>query len=198
LAREADEAEFSAFFAARFHQARRLAYLLCGDWHRADDLAQAAFVRVASSWHRVRDHNAIDAYLRTCLMRSFLSDQRRVWRHRETSTGEPPDRVTADDSADAVADRVTMLEALAKLPPRQRAVLVCRYYDGLDVAATARVLGCTEGTVKSQSARALARLRGVLAALPEEAARLGVPAGAGQLGSDRVGAATGGRKEYGR
>jgi RNA polymerase sigma-70 factor (sigma-E family) len=159
---EAGEADFSAYFTARLHQARRLAYLLCGDWHRADDLAQSAFVRVASSWHRIRDPNAVDAYLRTCLMRSYLTEQRRVWRRRETSTAEPPERAAGHDDATAVTDRITMLRALAKLPPRQRAVLVCRYYDGLDVAATAQVLGCSQGTVKSQSARALATLRAAL------------------------------------
>jgi RNA polymerase sigma-70 factor (sigma-E family) len=169
--RWAAEEDFSAFFSTRFHQARRLAYLLCGDWHRADDLAQAAFVRIASSWHRIRDLDSLDAYLRTCLMRSFLSDQRRVWRRREAPTADVPEPAPAQDSADAVATRMTVLRALAQVPARQRAVLVCRYYDGLDVAGTARVLGCTEGTVKSQAARGLAALRTALAGLPEVADR---------------------------
>ena len=163
--RSAAEEDFSAFFSARFHQARRLAYLLCGDWHRADDLAQAAFVRIASSWHRIRDLDSLDAYLRTCLMRSFLSDQRRVWRRREAPTADLPEPAPTQDSADAVTTRMTVLRALAEVPARQRAVLVCRYYDGLDVAGTARVLGCTEGTVKSQAARGLAALRAALAEL---------------------------------
>src|SRR6266511_4375632 len=68
---QAPQEQFAAYFAARFHAARRRAYLLCGDWHRADDVAQNAFVRLASSWHRVRDSAALDAYLRTCLPRSF-------------------------------------------------------------------------------------------------------------------------------
>jgi len=172
--RTAEEEQFSAYFSARFHQARRLAYLLCGDWHRADDLAQLAFVRVASSWHRIRDHNALDAYLRTCLMRSFLTEQRRAWRRRETVTADLPEVSTGDDSAEAVANRVAVMRALAQVPPRQRAVLVCRYYDGLDVAATARVLGCTVGTVKSQSARGLAALRVALGG-PDERAQVGGP-----------------------
>jgi RNA polymerase sigma-70 factor (sigma-E family) len=166
-ARDEAEQQFSAYFSARFHKARRLAYLLCGDWHRADDLAQTAFVRVASSWHRIRDPNAVDSYLRTCLMRSFFTDQRRMWRRREHSTADVPDREVGADSADAVATRVAVMRALAQVPPRQRAVLVCRYYDGLDVAATAKVLGCTEGTVKSQSARGLAALRAALGDAPE-------------------------------
>jgi RNA polymerase sigma-70 factor (sigma-E family) len=162
--------EFSAFFAARFRSTRRLAYLLCGDWHRADDLAQTAFVRVASSWHRIRDSSAVDAYLRTCLMRSFLTEQRRVWRRREAPTADLPERAAAGDSAETVTTRVAVVNALAKVPARQRAVLVCRFYDGLDVAATARVLRCSEGTIKSQTARGLATLRAALSGLPEVAA----------------------------
>ncbi|HYN94524.1 MAG TPA: SigE family RNA polymerase sigma factor [Pilimelia sp.] len=156
------EREFTEYFSARFHQTRRLAYLLCGDWHRADDLAQSAFVRVAGSWHRVRDAEALDAYLRTCLMRSFFSDQRRAWRRREATAAELPDRPAGTDDADDAATRIAITRALLQVPPRQRAVLVCRYYDGLDVAATAQVLGCAEGTVKSQCARGLAALRAAL------------------------------------
>jgi RNA polymerase sigma-70 factor (sigma-E family) len=158
----AAEAEFSAYFAARFQRLRGLAYLLCGDWHRADDLAQLAFVRLASSWHRLRDPGAVDAYARTCLLRSYLSDQRRAWRRRESATAEVPDLAGSPDTAEAAADRVTVVRALAQVPPRQRAVLVCRYYEGLDVAATAALLGCSEGTVKSQTARGLDGLRRVL------------------------------------
>ena len=124
------EDEFTAFFAARFPQVRRRAYLLCGDWHGADDLAQTAFVRVASSWRRIRHSGALDAYVRTCLMRSFLSEQRRAWRRREASSATPPDRPDHVDSADAVTDRVALMRALAKVPPRQRAVLVCRFSTG--------------------------------------------------------------------
>ena len=170
-ARDEAEEQFSAFFSARFQRARRLAYLLCADWHRADDLAQAAFVRVASSWHRIRDPNALDAYLRTCLMHVFFSEQRRAWRSRESPTAELPERPAAGDSAETVTTRLAVIEALARVPPRQRAVLVCRFYDGLDIAETARVLRCSEGTIKSQTARGLATLRAGLTGLPEVAAR---------------------------
>jgi RNA polymerase sigma-70 factor (sigma-E family) len=156
------EDDFAAYFAARFPRLRGLAYLLCGDWHRADDLAQLAFVRLAASWHRVRDPGAVDAYLRTCLLRSYLSDQRRARWRRETTAGELPEVAGGPDPADAATDRVAVMRALAQVPPRQRAVLVCRYFEGLDVAATAAALGCTEGTVKSQTARGLDGLRRVL------------------------------------
>jgi RNA polymerase sigma-70 factor (sigma-E family) len=159
---QAPQEQFAAYFAARFHTARRRAYLLCGDWHRADDVAQNAFVRLASSWHRVRDSAALDAYLRTCLVRSFLSDQRRGWWRREAPTAELPERPSDVDSAEQVTTRITVIRALATVPPKQRAVLVCRFYDGLDVETTARVLGCSVGTVKSQTARGLVALRTAL------------------------------------
>jgi RNA polymerase sigma-70 factor (sigma-E family) len=162
MGRRTAEAEFAAYFAARFHRLRGVAYLLCGDWHRADDMAQLAFVRLASSWHRLRHPDAIDSYVRTCLLRSYLSDQRRAWRRRESTTADVPDAAGVAGTAEAAADRVTVMRALAQVPPRQRAVLVCRYYEGLDVATTASLLGCSEGTVKSQTARGLDGLRRVL------------------------------------
>ena len=118
MGRDAQEAEFSTYFAAGFDRTRRTAYLLCGDWHRADDLAQLAFVRLASSWHRLRDKGAIDAYVRTCLMRAFLSDQRRAWRRREAATAdlpEPPGRV---GRAAPGAPRGAGVAARAPGPPR--------------------------------------------------------------------------------
>jgi RNA polymerase sigma-70 factor (sigma-E family) len=162
MGRDSQEAEFTAYFAARFERLRRLAYLLCGDWHRADDLAQTAFVRLASSWHRLRDPGAIDSYVRTCLLRSYLSDQRLAWRRRESASGEVPELAGRSDTAEVAADRVAVVRALAQVPPRQRAALVCRYYEGYDVATTAALLGCSEGTVKSQTARGLQVLRRVL------------------------------------
>jgi RNA polymerase sigma-70 factor (sigma-E family) len=162
MGRDTHEADFTAYFAARFGRLRRLAYLLCGDWHRADDLAQLAFVRLASSWHRLRDPAAVDSYVRTCLLRSYLSDQRRAWRRREQAAAEVPETAGGPDAAEMTADRVAVMGALGQVPPRQRAVLVCRYYEGFDVATTAAMLGCSEGTVKSQTARGLQVLRRVL------------------------------------
>ena len=147
--------QFREYFVARRDTVRRTAYMLCGDWHWADDLTQTAFMRLAVSWRKVRDREALDAFVRTCLVRAYLADVRRVWRRRERTVAEPPDVATEANPA----DRMTFAAALAALPPRQRAVLVCRYYQDLDVAATAAALGCSEGTVKSQAARGLAKLR---------------------------------------
>jgi RNA polymerase sigma-70 factor (sigma-E family) len=157
-----DEQEFAEFFAARRDAVRRSAYLLCGDWHRADDFAQTAFVSLHRHWRRIRDKGALDAYVRRTLVRAVIDESRRPWR-RERFTDEVPERTSgAPDVGDAVATRAALLGALRKVPPRQRAVLVLRFLEGLDVSGVAKALGCTEGTVKSQTARGLATLRAEL------------------------------------
>jgi len=156
-----DRRQFSEYFAARRDTVRRTAYLLCGDWHWADDLTQAAFIRVASGWHRIREPQARDAFVRTCLVRTYLAEVRRIWRRRERPFADLPEPAIEDDT-DALAMRAEFLAALRKLPPRQRATLVCRFYQDLDIAETAEVLGCSEGTVKSQTARGLTALRQAL------------------------------------
>ncbi|MFC7547958.1 RNA polymerase sigma factor [Plantactinospora sp. GCM10030261] len=160
-----DRRQFSEYVAARRDIVRRAAYLMCGDWHWADDLTQSAFIRLAASWHRVRDPQALDAYVRTCLVRAYLAETRRVWRRRERSYADPPDTDDGQDSAEAVTRRLAFARALAHLPPRQRVTLICRFYQGLDVAETAATLRCSEGTVKSQTARGLAALKRVLGEL---------------------------------
>src|SRR3712207_3988928 len=93
------EQAFAAYFTARRDTVRRTAYLLCGDWHWADDLTQAAFIRLAGAWHTVRDRGALDAFVRTCLRRSYLAETRRVWRRRERAFAEPPDTVAVPDAS---------------------------------------------------------------------------------------------------
>ncbi|WP_433218886.1 SigE family RNA polymerase sigma factor [Dactylosporangium sp. CS-047395] len=157
-----EQEQFREYFTARHDAVRRTAYVLCGDWHWADDLTQAAFIRLATGWRTVRDRGALDAFVRTCLVRAYLSDVKRVWRRRERSVAEPPDRAGSGNSAERADGRMTFEAALRKLPPRQRAVLLCRYYQDLDVAETAATLGCSQGTVKSQAARGLAKLKELL------------------------------------
>ncbi|GAA3430659.1 SigE family RNA polymerase sigma factor [Kutzneria kofuensis] len=157
-----DEQEFAEYFAARRDAVRRTAYLMCGDWHRADDLAQTAFVALHRRWHKIRDREALDAYVRRTVVRAVIDESRRPWR-RERFTDQLPDTPTAaTEVGDAVATRHVLLDGLRKVPPRQRAVLVLRFLEGLDVAAAAKVLKCTEGTVKSQTARGLETLRAEL------------------------------------
>ncbi|MGH3435009.1 MAG: SigE family RNA polymerase sigma factor [Sciscionella sp.] len=156
--RERQFDEFADYFTARRDTVRRSAYLLCGDWHRADDLTQTAFVALYRRWHTIRDKGALDAYVRRCVVRAAVDESRRPWR-RERFTDRPPDSATGVGVDTEVADRDALLSALRQVPARQRAVLVLRYLEDLDVATTARALRCSEGTVKSQAARGLAALR---------------------------------------
>jgi RNA polymerase sigma-70 factor (sigma-E family) len=164
MARDDGEAkrQFSDYFAVRRDVVRRTAYLLCGDWHWADDLAQDAFIRLASSWDKVRDQQALDAFVRTCLIRAYLSETSRVWRRRERIVADPPEVANGHDDAESSVRRIVFARALKQLPPRQRVTLICRFYQGLDVAETAEVMNCSTGTVKSQTARGLAALRALL------------------------------------
>lgn len=156
-----DEQEFADYFAARRDAVRRTAYLICGDWHRADDLAQTAFVALHRRWRNVRDKGALDAYVRRTLVRAAIDESRRPWRreHVVEVLPEPAASAGSDAVAETVATRSALVDGLQRVPPRQRAVLVLRFLEGQSVAAVAAALRCTEGTVKSQTARGLDCLR---------------------------------------
>jgi RNA polymerase sigma-70 factor (sigma-E family) len=161
------EREFADYVAARSRLLCTTAYLLCGDWHRAEDLTQTALTKLYLAWRRIDRRESVDAYARRVLVRSLLDERRRPWR-REHATAELPEAAGHPDRAD---ERVDLMAALARLPARQRAVIVLRYWSDLGIAETAAVLGVTEGTVKSTSAKGLAALRGVL-----QGSRTGGPA----------------------
>jgi RNA polymerase sigma-70 factor (sigma-E family) len=153
------ETGFRQYFVGRAPTLRSTAFLLCGDWHRAEDLVQATFLKVYLAWERIARDEALDAYARQVLLRTFLDDGRRgSWRRTVVSDALP--EVAVGDPASE--DRIVVLAALAEVPPRQRAVLVLRYWEDLSVEATARVLGCSAGTVKSQASRGLSALRSAL------------------------------------
>lgn len=153
-----DEA-FAEYFAARSASMRATAFLLCGDWHRAEDLVQTAFTRLYLRWNRVQRHESLDPYVRKVLIHAFVDESRWGWWRRER-----PHETTADRQASDVApdDRMMLLAALARVPPKQRAVLVLRYWQDLSVEETAAALGCSPGTVKSQAARGLDALRALI------------------------------------
>ena len=158
-----DEAGYREYVIHRLDGFRRTAFLLCGDWHQADDLVSIALVKLLRHWRRVSVMEQPDAYVRRILLRTWLDERRRPWR-REHPTEVVPDR---PDPAHAERDvRIDVLAHLAELPPRRRAVLVLRYFCDLSVEQTAAALGCTEGTVKSQAARALDTLRARLVDVP--------------------------------
>lgn len=150
------EAEFREVYAARAPALRRTAYLLCGDWHRAEDLVQVCFAKLYASWRRV-DHPV--SWLRQVLVRTWVDETRRPYR-RERPSAALPDRAAPPGSS--TEDRELLKAALLGIPPRQRACLVLRFFEDLSVTDTARALGCTESTVKSQTNRGLAALREVL------------------------------------
>ncbi|MEU8657578.1 SigE family RNA polymerase sigma factor [Actinoplanes philippinensis] len=151
---------FAEYFAARSSAMRATAFLLCGDWHRAEDLTQSAFTKLYLRWNRVQRHESLDPYLRRVLISSFIDEGRWGWWRRE----RPHDaRIEHAADPEPSEDRVTLMRALAQVPPRQRAVLVLRYWQDLSVEETAAALGCTAGTVKSQAARGLETLRTLVA-----------------------------------
>jgi RNA polymerase sigma-70 factor (sigma-E family) len=155
------EAEFADFVATREASLRRLAIVLCQDWHRADDLVQVAITKLYMHWPKARAADNMDAYVRAIVVREFLEERRSSWIRRVTLTSQLPDRPAAGTDSETSLDMQT---ALAGLPPRQRATLVLRFYCDLPVEHAAQVLGCTPGTVKSQTAKALTSLRIALGA----------------------------------
>lgn len=148
--------EFGEFVDARALVMRRTAYLLCGDWHRAEDIVQTALIKLYVVWSRVRK-DSVDAYARKVLVRTAVDETRRGFFQRERTVDVLPEPAVTDESAD-----FDLRLALDALPPGQRAVVVLRYWEDLSVTETARILGRTEGTVKSQASKGLAALRELL------------------------------------
>ena len=151
--------EFTAFVTVSARRLRQTAFLLCGEWYQADDAVQSALVKLYLNWDRVRARKSTESFVRTILVRGLIDESRRPWR-RERSWESLPDLPWVEQPDED--DRLLLREVLAQVPPRQRAVLVLRYFADCDVAETARVIGCSEGTVKSQTARGLERLRHLL------------------------------------
>jgi RNA polymerase sigma-70 factor (sigma-E family) len=160
--RAADDAEFSAFVAASAKRLLRLAYLLTGDRDAADDLLQGALERAYRRWPRLLRDGAPEAYVRRALINGATDRWRRRSRAAETPLADL-DWSAADPGDDIVAHDA-VIRAVRGLPAGQRAVLVLRYFEDLTEAQTASVLGCSIGTVKSQHARALSRLRALMPA----------------------------------
>jgi RNA polymerase sigma-70 factor (sigma-E family) len=161
--RRPSEGEFVEYYNAHARQLRRTAYLLCGDWHLAEDLTQIVFTKLFASWSRIENRDAVDGYARRTLVRVFLDERRRPWR-REYST--LPGSASLDGVAEAETppsdERAVLRTALLKVPERRRAVLVLRFWLDLSTDQTADMLGCTASTVRSQASRGLNDLRRVL------------------------------------
>ncbi|MFD9947344.1 SigE family RNA polymerase sigma factor [Nonomuraea sp. NPDC059023] len=148
-------AGFREFVLARQQALMRTAYLLTGDAHLAEDLLQSVLVKVVGHWARLARDGNPEAYTRKALVNQYIS-----WRRRsrpESPSASLPEHGRRYD--EAALDRIVLRQALARLTPKQRAVLVLRFWEDLTEAQTAQVLGCSLGTVKSQTHHALSRLR---------------------------------------
>lgn len=152
-----DEA-FSAYVEQRRPHLFRAAWLLCGDPHRAEDVVQAALAKLFVAWSRVERADCVDAYVRRAIVNAHLDETRRPWR-REATTDTLPERPCAPEPTE---DSDELWSALRALPPGMRKVVVLRHFWGLSVQEAAADLGISTGTVKSQTAAALAALRRTL------------------------------------
>jgi RNA polymerase sigma-70 factor (sigma-E family) len=156
--RPPSDAEFTELVHGSWASLYRTAYLLLGDRAEAEDLVQTALAKTYASWSRVRDLDAAPGYARTVLVNTASSwFRKKSWRNERPTEVLPEETYHPDHT-----DRPTVVGALGVLPPRQRAVIVLRFYEDLSVRQTATALGCSEGTVKSQTYDALARLRELL------------------------------------
>lgn len=158
MARPPSDADYTEFVHAVWPKLYRTAYLLLGDHATAEDLVQTALANTYASWRRVRSLEAAHGYAKRALMNTAASWFRKKGWRNEVPTEVLPDAPTVTDPA----DRPAIISALKELSKGQRAVVVLRYYEDLSVAEAAHVLGCSPGTVKSQTSDALSRLRSIL------------------------------------
>jgi RNA polymerase sigma-70 factor (sigma-E family) len=163
---------FREFVAARERALLRTAFLLSGDAHLAEDLVQTALAKVAGRWRRLARDGNPEAYARKIMYHEHISWWRRRGRRQEYPQADPPEPGALPDIADRAVRRLALERALALLTPRQRAVIVLRFYEDRSEADTADLMSCTVGTVKSQTHRALRRLRELA---PELAEFIGAP-----------------------
>lgn len=155
---------FEEFAAGRLPALLRFAAVLTGDRAGAEDVVQEVLIRAHRHWDKIGGLDRPELYVRKMIVNEFISSRRRLWRVVPAGRGVDLDVRVAPDHAGAHAERQALLAELARLPGRQRAVLVLRYYEGLDDAEIADVLGCAPGTVRGYASRALATLR---VAVPE-------------------------------
>jgi RNA polymerase sigma-70 factor (sigma-E family) len=158
MTRRPSDEQFTAFVNDAWRPLYRTAYLLLGEHGAAEDLAQAALTKTYVAWGRIREADAAHGYARTVLLNEARSMFRRPSWRREIAAADLPESSHEPDPS----DRPAVLDALRLLPPRQRAVVVLRYYEDLGVEQTAAALGCSTGTVKSQTSEALSKLRRLL------------------------------------
>jgi RNA polymerase sigma-70 factor (sigma-E family) len=158
---ERDEQFHDFVLARRAGLVRTATLLAAGDKHLAEDLVQQTLTKLYVAWPAYRRADNPDGYVRRALVNALTDERRRIWRRRERSMAEPPE-VPFEAGSVEIEGIERLRKALRELPPRMRAAVVFRYFYDLGVTETADALGCSEGTVKSQTARALGQLRDVL------------------------------------
>jgi RNA polymerase sigma-70 factor (sigma-E family) len=156
---------------------RRQAYLLCGDWYEADDLVQQTLIKVLLRWQGLERRDELASYTRTVMVRTFISDHRAPRWSREYLFDQLPEPDPEHGDQEGLADRLLLLDVLARLTLRQRAAIVLLYWERLSADEVADILDCSVSTVRSQAFRALAKLRSLLRAET-------LPAGSLLFGSD--------------
>ena len=154
--------EFAEFAEARGSALIRVAYVLTGDQHGAEDLLQTALTKAAARWGRI--HTAPEAYVRQIMYREQVSSWRRRARRREACVADVPERAATVPDV-STETRLSLQQAVLALPPGKRAVLVLRFFEDLPEAQVASILGCSVGTVRSQTHKAVTQLRAALAAV---------------------------------
>jgi RNA polymerase sigma-70 factor (sigma-E family) len=156
--------DYVEYVTARRMALHRMAFALCGDAHRADDLVQQTMTTLYVKWQTIRGVTHLDRYVHTMLVHNYLRERRAGWLSRVRLVDTPPERVAAAGADLELRDELTT--ALSRVPPRQRAVLVLRFTFDLPVSEVAEILDISEGTVKSQTAHGLATLRRLLGERP--------------------------------
>ena len=162
MSRPPTDEEFAELVHASWASLYRTAYLMLGDAADAEDLVQTALAKTYANWRRVRSVDAAPGYARTTLVNTAASWFRKKGWRNERPTEVLPEVASAGSHETDLSERRTVIDALSILPPRQRAVVVLRFYEDLPVAQVAHALGITEGTVKSQTSEALSKLRTLL------------------------------------
>ncbi|CAM3556024.1 SigE family RNA polymerase sigma factor [Stackebrandtia soli] len=150
------EQDYREFVNSRLQRLASFAFAQCRDWHQAEDIVQRSLVRLYRKWTKVA-HTNPDAYVRRIIVNLLHDDRRTGWFRRERVAEVLPDRHSHDPS-DQTASRLSVLTALAQLPPRQRQAVLLRHWEDMSVQDTAIVMGCSEGTVKTQTSRGLKAL----------------------------------------
>lgn len=154
--RNADRAEFEQFVDAHGRELRRTAFLMCGDWHRAEDATQDALAKLYVAWTRLERSGGLRSYAHRAVTTAVLDQGRRPWRREIVGAASPEEHSDPSAGADR---RLAVVRVLQELPRRRRQCVVLRYFADLSVEDTAVHLGISQGTVKSQTARALEQVR---------------------------------------